>query len=312
MDNNFNSLSLIQLIVKWKWHILIITVAAALCGAIFSSSRFITPRFKSEAIAYPANVSPYSEESETEQMLQIVNSQSICDSIIEKFNLWEHYKIDKDYKYAKTYMMAEYRSNIKINKTPYDAVSIVVSDADPVIACNIAKSILKFYDKKVKELHKGKNMEVVLMYEKQLRDKQRGIDSLKQKLTEISAAHGVTDYVSQSREVTKSFLSNNTTKSSEMKENLEKYGPETIDLQNKIEAEALNYVEIKSDYEQALRFLNSDLSYSNIITEPFPADKKSFPIRWIIVSLSGLAALVLSVLVIFIIENRKRFSPVSK
>ena len=66
MDNNFNNLSLIQLVLKWKWHILIITLLAALCGAIFSSSMFITPLYKSEAVAYPANISPYSDESETE------------------------------------------------------------------------------------------------------------------------------------------------------------------------------------------------------------------------------------------------------
>ena len=30
MDNNFNNLSLVQLVLKWKWHILIITVAAAI------------------------------------------------------------------------------------------------------------------------------------------------------------------------------------------------------------------------------------------------------------------------------------------
>ena len=77
MDNNFNNLSLVQLIFKWKWHILIITVVAALCGAIFSGSAFITPLYKSEAIAYPANTSPYSEEDRTEQMLQIINSQVI-------------------------------------------------------------------------------------------------------------------------------------------------------------------------------------------------------------------------------------------
>lgn len=312
MNNNFNSLSLIQLIVKWKWHILVITVAAALCGAIFSGSAFITPRFKSEAIAYPANVSPYSEESETEQMLQIIHSQSICDSIIEKFNLWDHYQIDKNYKFAKTYMMAEYNSNIKISKTPYEAVSIVVSDTDPVVACDIAKSILNFYDMKVQQLHKGKNLEVVLMYEKQLRDKQRGIDSLKLRMKDLSATYGVTDYTSQSREVTRSFLSNNNAKSAEMKGNLEKYGPEILDLQNKIEAEATSYVNIKSDYEQELRFLNSNLTYSNIITEPFPADKKSFPVRWIIVTLSGFAAFILSILVLFIIENRQKFSPASK
>ena len=117
MDNNFNNLSLVQLILKWKWHIIIITVAAAICGAIFSSSMFITPLYKSVAVAYPANISPYSDESETEQMLEIINSRSIMDSIIEKYDLWTDYKIDKNYKFAKTYMINEYRSKIKISKT---------------------------------------------------------------------------------------------------------------------------------------------------------------------------------------------------
>ena len=37
MDNNFNNLSLVQVVLKWKWHIIIITLAAAILGAIFSS-----------------------------------------------------------------------------------------------------------------------------------------------------------------------------------------------------------------------------------------------------------------------------------
>ena len=62
MDKNFNNLSLVQLISKWKWHLIIITIIAAICGAFFSSSLFITPLYKSVAIAYPANISPGSFE----------------------------------------------------------------------------------------------------------------------------------------------------------------------------------------------------------------------------------------------------------
>ena len=306
MDNNFNNLSLVQLILKWKWHIIIITVIAAICGAIFSSSLFITPLFKSEAVAYPANISPYSDESETEQMLQIINSQSIMDSIVEKHDLWTDYKINKDDKFAKTYMLNEYRSKIKISKTPYEAVSITVLDKDPFVACDIAKDILNFYDKKVHDLHTQKVGEVVAMYERQLTEKQRNIDSLKSRLTEISTEFGVTDYSSQSREVTRGYLSGSA-KATELKNNLEQYGPEAIDLRTKIEAEANTYVSTKVDYEQNLRFFHSDLTYSNIVTEPFPADKKAFPVRWVVVALSALGAMLLSIVVIFIIENRKRF-----
>ena len=306
MDNNFNNLSLVQLVLKWKWHIIIITIAAALCGAIFSSSMFITPLYKSVAVAYPANISPYSDESETEQMLEIINSTSIMDSIVEKYDLWTDYKINKADQFAKTYMINEYRSKIKIGKTPYEAVSITVMDKDPFVACNIANDILKFYDQKVHNLHTQKVGEVVAMYERQLREKQNNIDSLKQRYTEISTTYGITDISSQTREVTKSLLSGSA-KASEMKDNLEQYGADAVDLETKIIAEANTYSLIKKDYEQNLRFFNSHLTYSNIVTEPFPADKKSFPVRWVVVALCGLGALLLSIVVIFVIENRKRF-----
>ena len=306
MDNNFNNISLVQLVLKWKWHIIIITVAAAICGAVFSSSAFITPLYKSEAIAYPSNISTYSDENETEQMLQLINAQSIMDSIIEKYDLWTDYKIDRNYKYGKTCMINEYHSKIRISKTPYDAVSITVSDKDPEVACNIAKDILNFYNDKVQSIHKMKNKEAVEMYARQLREKQRGIDSLKTRMGELAETYGVMDYISQSKEVTKSWLSGST-KANDLKHNVEKYGPEMIDLAAKIDAEATAYSETKVDYEQELSFLNSNFTYSNIVTEPFPADKKSFPVRWVVVALSGLGAFLLSILVIFIIENRKRF-----
>ena len=305
MDNNFNNLSLVQIILKWKWHILIITLVAALCGAIFSSSAFITPLYKSVAVAYPANISPYSDESETEQMLEIINSKSIMDSIIEKYDLWTDYNIDKNYKFAKTYMINEYRSKIKIGKTPYEAVSITVLDKDPFVACDIANDILNFYDQKVHYLHTKKVGEVVAMYERQLNEKQNDIDSLKQRLTTFGTEYGVTDYTSQAKEVTKGYLSGSA-KATELKNNLELYGAEALELRTKIEAEATTYVNTKVDYEQNLRFFHSDLTYSNIVTEPFPADKKAFPVRWVVVALSGLGALLLSIVVIFIIEKQER------
>jgi len=311
MDNDYNNLSLVQLIYKWKWHIIVITLVAAVCGAIFSSARFITPLYKSEAIAYPANISPYSDESETEQMLQIINSQSIIDSIVEKYDLWTDYKIDRNYQYAKTYLMLEYHDKIKISKTPYEAVSIVVNDKDPQVACNIAKDILYFYDQKVAKLHRDKVSEVVAMYAQQLELKQQDIEHLKKQLADLGTNYGMANYVGQSREITRGYL-NGSSKATELMRNLEQYGPEAIDLENKIIAEATTYVDVKLDYEQQLRFYNSNLTYSNIVTEPYPADKKSYPVRWVVVALSGLGALLLTILVLFIIENRKKFIPAEK
>ena len=56
-----------------------------------------------------------------------------------------------------------------------------------------------------------------------------------------------------------------------------------------------------------MRFLDGYMSYTNVISEPYPADKKSYPVRWVVVALCGLGAMLLSIVAIFIIENRKRF-----
>jgi len=51
----------------------------------------------------------------------------------------------------------------------------------------------------------------------------------------------------------------------------------------------------------------------NLLSKPFPADMKAYPIRWLIVVVSSLAVLFLAVLIIGFIENRRfRLNPAEK
>ena len=305
MNNYFDNTPLIKVFIKWKWHLAIITLVAAIAGAVFSSSIFITPMYKSEAVLYPSNVAAYSDETFTEQMLQIMQSNEIMDSVVEKFDLMKHYKIDKDYKYWKTALIGEYRDNVRISRTPYDAVLIKVLDKDPEIACAMVNEIIRLYDYKVGTMHKIKRYETVQMYKRQLEEKQQFIDSLKTRMAEISTNYGVVEYESQSREVTRGFIDGRGgSKNDEMKSNLEQYGPEIIALSTLIENENITYSQVKLDYEQELRFYNAEMTFSNVVSEPFVADKKSFPVRWVVVALSALGACLLSLLLIYVFDNK--------
>lgn len=305
MNNYFDNTPIIKVFIKWKWHLAIITLVAAIAGAVFSSSTFITPMYKSEAVLYPSNVAAYSDETFTEQMLQIMQSNEIMDSVVEKFDLMKHYKIDKGYKYWKTALIGEYRDNVRISRTPYDAVLIKVMDKDPEIACAMVKEIIRLYDYKVGTMHKIKRYETVQMYKRQLEEKQQFIDSLKTKMAEISTNYGVVEYESQSREVTRGFIDGRGgSKNDEMKSNLEQYGPEIIALSTLIENENITYSQVKLDYEQELRFYNAEMTFSNVVSEPFVADKKSYPVRWVVVALSAIAACLLSLLLIYVFDNK--------
>lgn len=308
MDKYFDNTSLMKVIGKWKKHIIIITIAAAIIGAVFSSSYFITPMYKSEAVLYPDNIWEFSDETNTEQMLQVIQSQDIVDSVISDFNLDEHYKIDKDYKYYKTALINEYRSNVSISRTPYDAITIKVLDRDPEIACGMVNDIIRLYDLKVRSLQKTKHLENIHQLKLQLSNHDKYLDSLKNRLNEIAVNYGVISVPEQTKEITRAMASGNSSRVSELKKNLEAYGPEVIDINDKLLAESEVYSEVREEYEQYIRKYQANLTHSNIISSPYPSDKKSYPVRWIIVVLCALSACILSTLVIYAIEHNRTSS----
>lgn len=296
MNNYFSNKSLLKSILKWKWHVVAVTIIAAALGAVFSGPKFITPKFKSEAILYPNGLSEFSDETYTEQMLQIMESQEIIDSVVEKFDLMSHYEIDKNYKYAKTALLGEYHDRVSISKTPYDGVRVKVLDKDPQLACDMVNEIIRLYDVKFAEIHKAKKWENVRMFEKQLNKKYAFIDSLKRDLSKITNEGEMLNYMYLSKGNSIAFFSEN-------KDNNSGDISTAIALVELIATETADYTDVRHFYEEELRQAEGDMTYSNVVSKPFVSDKKATPVRWVIVALSGIAAFLLSLLVVAAIET---------
>jgi uncharacterized protein involved in exopolysaccharide biosynthesis len=296
MDKYFDNAPILKVIFKFKWHIVAITIIAAILGAVFSGPMFITPKYKSEAIIYPNGLSEFSDETYTEQMLQIMDSQEIMDSVVEIFDLMKHYEINPEYAYAKTVLIGEYRDRVSISKTPYDAVKIKVLDKDPEIACAMVNEIIRLYNVKFNEIHKSKKWENVRLYQKNLANKYNFIDSLKRDLAQIANDGNMINYLYLSKGNSIAYFS-------EGKDNNAEDIANAIALVELIASETAAYSEIKIEYEQEIRQAEGDLTYLNVVSRPFVADKKSYPVRWIIVALCGISAFLLSVLTVVSIEK---------
>lgn len=296
MDKYFNNTPLLKAIFKWKWHIIIITIVAAIAGAIFSGPNFITPKFKSEAIVYPWGKSEFSDETFTEQMLQIMESQEIMDSVVETFDLMKHYGIDKDGQFAKTYLVGEYRDRVSISKTPYDAVKIRVLDEDPEMAYSIVNEIINLYSMKFNDIYKSKKWEYVRLYEKNLAKKYSFIDSLKKELTKIAEDGDMINYLYLSKGNSMAYFSNSGNNNPENISN-------AIALIELIASETEAYSEVRLEYEREIRQADGDMTHLGIVSRPYIADKKSYPVRWIIVAISAIGAFLASILVIVALEK---------
>jgi capsule polysaccharide export protein KpsE/RkpR len=313
MESYFNNINLLKIFVKWKWHFLAIAAIAAVFAFIFSSPFFIKPKFKSGCIIYPSNIAPYSDESETEQMLQWLNSQDIKDSVMRKFNLAAHYEIDSSYKYFASTMINLYDKNVKISKTQYESIEIVVLDTDPLVARDIVNAILYFCNEKIRYIHRSKYQEVVIATQHMIDVKKVEMDTVKNQMRRLGSDYDLIDYDNQTLEISKGFLrtveggSNINTKDVlRLKKNIEENGGELVLLKNRLENIAREYSLMVESYDKALFNAKMDLTYINVISKPQVADKKSYPTRWLILLYVTTITLFFSIIVISVIDNKQR------
>jgi capsule polysaccharide export protein KpsE/RkpR len=315
MESYFNNINLLKIFVKWKWHFLAIAAIAAVFAFIFSSPFFIKPKFKSDCTFYPSNIAPYSDESETEQMLQWLNSKDIKDSVIRKFNLSAHYGIDSSYKYYASTMYYLYDKNVKISKTQYESVEIVVLDTDPKMARDIVEAILYYCNEKIRYIHRSKYDEVVIANQNMLKTKRAEMDSVKSQMRRLGSNYDLIDYDNQTLEISKGYLrtveggSNiNTKEVLRLKKNIEDNGGELVLLKERLENIAKEYSDLMENYDKALFNAKTDLTYINVISKPQIADKKSYPTRWLIVLYVVAITLFFGLVVISVIDNKQQRS----
>jgi capsular polysaccharide biosynthesis protein len=314
MNNFFDNQRILHLIWRRKFHFIAVGAIAVLLSAIFSGPKFIQPKFQSTARIYPTNIWVLSEESETEQMLEILNSRDIKLRMFDAFDLDQVYKISREDPHYLTYMFDIYNKNVKAGKTKFETVEISVMDHNPHRASNMCDSIIRFYNKKVRNMHKAKDWEMVEIARKNLVKKQAELDTLVSELDFVRKEYGILDYKSQVEKVTEGYmnsLANGRTSGSDAKKiqelynNLAEKGAETRILESKFENLVSAIDSLSNTRDIYMSEFEKDITYAHVVEYPVPADKKSYPVRWIIVAFSTMSAVFLALLVFLVLDYRK-------
>ena len=313
MNNSFfNSLELFRLLYQWRKHLIAVALISLAASAIFSSPTFIPPRFKSYAIVYPSNLIAYSTESATEQMLQIAQSSEIRDRVINTFDLYKHYDIDTATNdHFRTEVIRQYEENVTIKQTEYESMEITVFDTDPLIASRMVDSIIHYFDVKAREMQAEKSAEVLVIAREQLDKKQAEIDSLEARVKEFRMNYNLLDYKAQSVEAYRGYFRNlaagNSRGAAEAKaiiESLKEKGGEFYAMNENLWRYRGTFNDLKVEYDNAYRDVFKKLTYANVVTSPQPADKKSYPIRWLIVLISVSASTFVAFLVLLFLKPK--------
>lgn len=316
----FNVVSLIKLIVKRKIFFLILIVVSALLSILISSPIFIKPLYKSEAIIYPSNIKPTSEESPTEQMMQYLESNAIKDSVIKYNHLAEHWKIDKDHPNYNFILLKTFDEYINFKETRFESVRIEALDKDPKKAYEIINSVLYFFDSKVEENRIEKYSEIYTSSLDYINNKCVYLDSIKRRLDVLKTDFEIYDYGSLSNELVEGILGTvdgsdkiNHANVKRIGKNFQKYGTESMILQNNLFIENNKLLEFKfQNFEGAKYEISRRIKHYELITSPRITDKKAYPVRWLIVLSGVIGSFITFVLFFLIYDNRDYFKNLYK
>jgi capsular polysaccharide biosynthesis protein len=318
-----NFLDITSIIWLKRRPLIIVSIITVILSSIFSGPFFIKPKFKSEVIFYPTTINSignamftdltqrqadplaFGEEEEAENALQLLNSSALQGRIVRNFDLMNHYRIDS--KSPLTDLAKKMAKNIQFKRTRHLAVSITVLDEDPIKSSEIANGIAILYDSVKTKIQKQVSLEALQIVKDEFKNKEAEVWDLRTRLKELGQK-GITNYEEQSRAISEELykaVSQAKINSLKKQQNeLAKYAGEFTYLNETLILELESLSKLRKRFEKAKVDVEKTLPQKFVLTSASPAEKKSYPIRWLIV-LVVTAVVTFSSIVVLLINNRK-------
>ncbi len=304
-----------------------------------SATNSVSKAILEESTSEKQDILAFGEEEQAEQMLQILNSDEIREKIIEKYDLMNHYKIKKDDNYPQTLLQEKFKDNISFARTEFMSVRIDVLDTDPQLAANIANDIAALLDSMKTKIQRSR-AEAALLIVKSAYDSK--MESMKQKEDSLRriCELGVMEFGTQTEILNKEYTLASSAYSNEkaslsviekykdekdtavqntkariigaearMKNMqsqlliLAKYGGASVSLNEELTLDREELTRIKKQYDKLSVDAQQNLTPKFIVNKAVKAEKKSYPVRWLIMLVSVSITFILSIVILLLFER---------
>lgn len=323
-EGDFNSSNVLYVVYKWRKPIIIIGITALVISSIMAL--MIPDKYKSTVILFPAttnstskalltefnqntDVLQFGEEEEAEQMLQILNSDEIRERVCKKYNLMSHYGIDPNSEFNQTRLYDEFKSNVTFKRTEFMSVKIEVMDTDSKLAAAIANDVAALHDSTKINIQRQRAEQALNIIKNEYFSKQKSVATLSDSLIKLNKL-GISDIQAQVERTSEQYAiavrmgDQRAIKALEEKLKVfSDYGTSFVSFRDNVFFERKELNTLKEKYEQAKVDVEQVLPQKFVVSSAFPAEKKSYPVRWIIVLVSTIATLLISLLAILLVEN---------
>ena len=324
-DSQLNSTHLLRFIYDRLKTFIAIGVGAAVLSS--SVALIMEEQFKSTVVMFATpqhsigeqfyeeikrnDLLEYGETEDAERLLQILNSDRIRNRIIQKYDLWMHYDIDKDQPGAQALLGKEYNSNVDARLTRYGSIEVSVMDREPQRAADMANDIAFFADSVANQLRNDRAKEALGYAKSSLEQVQQEITTMEDDLGQLYGL-GVYDFATQIEGLNEQYataiakgLPGNAEKIRKQMSEISNYANQFNKLSNLIEAAYEREAILKKRFELMKLDAETQMPSAFVVDYAAPADKKSKPIRWLIVVMGVASTLMFALLALLAAENLK-------
>ena len=311
MKSNLDSSHLIFFV----YNRLRIFIAVGLVAAIVSSvvSLLMEEKFQSSVVMFATTQSSigqqffeettsgdilsYGETEDAERLLQLLNSNLVRGKIIKSHNLAEHYDIDVNKSGGKTLLQKEYNSNVSASLTRYGSIQVAVMDKDPQLAKEIANHLVQLTDSLANKLRNERAQLAFELAQQSYEKAVKEIQTAEDKLGELHS-QGIYNFEAQVEGLTIQYgtaIANNNLKGARTIQNdldrISKLANEYNELANFLEPAYEQLAILKKRFDLLKVDAETHLPSSLVVDMAEAADKKSYPVRWLIVVVSVFSSL---------------------
>jgi capsular polysaccharide biosynthesis protein len=276
-----DSFDLINFFIRHFRKFVIAGIAAAVLSA--GISLLLKPLYESTVILYPsANIAEagsllgevasrtelFGDDDATEKLVQVINSEQVRSYLKEKYDLVSHYGIKPGEKYPNTVLSEKMDKYLRCAKTSFGSVEIRVRDRDREVACAMANDMALRADTVFNNLQRSAAAVMLDEINRTYESQFRLVRQYEDSLLSLSGAAALRIY-------------------------------STLETEN-------DYLGmIRGRYLEAQALSRRTLPYTLIVDRAVVAEKKAWPQRTVIVTVSVISMLLLLTLVLFVAEGLK-------
>lgn len=204
---DFNLVSLIRTLHRWRKPLVYITAASGVLAVVIS---LLLPNYyrasttfyaASQDLFKPQKVFGYTQaemyyyggSEDIQRVITAATSQPVLDHLVDSFDLYEHYDIDKDSRRSAHKIKEKLLDRYKVMRTKHDAIELSVEDTDPVLSAAMANGAREKINAVLTGIIKSSQRDMIVSYYAAISAKATSLSVLEDSLRKFQAEYGIYD-----------------------------------------------------------------------------------------------------------------------